>query len=165
MFSRSNLKVPKCLVSCPKEWLPDTTSHLAVELERRVWFPEDEHGEPHIKNPDDGCGGGKYKTVNYNYFYATKNGEPTKEDFSNVLEGSAAYKAHRESNRCGDHNETANLFRELLDKMRMPNYNRYDIWHHFKKKVDLLKEPEWAYIGLAWKQLYGTMPRLDEPII
>tara|TARA_Y100000589_G_C27171041_1_gene636734 strand:- start:1731 stop:2225 length:495 start_codon:yes stop_codon:yes gene_type:complete len=157
------LKVSKTLIRCPKDWLPDETSHLAVAIKPvKVWFPEDEHGEPHINNPDDGCGGGKYKTVNYNYFYATKNGEPVKEDLSNVLEGSAAYKAHRESNRPSDYNETANLFRELLDKARWPNHNRYDIWYHFKKKVDMLKEPEWSYIGLAWKQLYGSMPRMEE---
>ena len=27
----------------------------------RVWFPEDENGEPHDRNPDDGYGGARFK--------------------------------------------------------------------------------------------------------
>ena len=27
----------------------------------RVWFPEDENGEPHDRNPDDGYGGAHFK--------------------------------------------------------------------------------------------------------
>ena len=64
--AKSILKRSFTLVPCNPAWLPEVGLHLAVPLEpvvpkKRVWFPEDTAGEPHPKNPDDGCGGAKYK--------------------------------------------------------------------------------------------------------
>lgn len=39
---------------------------------RHVWFPEDESGEPHPLNPDNGCGGGKYKLRNERMIYYSR---------------------------------------------------------------------------------------------
>jgi len=169
---KSILKVPRQLVHCPTSWLPMEDSHLAELLEpvskktscgggMRIWFPEDVNGEPHSKNPDDGCGGGKYKNDNIFYIYATRDGLVPNEDMTNVLEGPAAVKALRNSKKCNDHNQTANFFRELMDNVRLAGKNPM-FWSNFQTKVDRLEEPCWAYIGLAWRSMFARAKRPEE---
>ena len=175
MFSssvKSILKVPRQMIPCPTSWLPVEDSHLVGLLEepvceatssigKKVWFPEDADGEPNIKNPDDGCGGGKYKNNNIFYIYATIDGRKPNEDMSNVLEGSLAFQSLRNEKRCKNFHQTANYFRELMDNIRCFGKNP-NFWKSFQSKVDKLDEPDWAYIGLAWKIMYGIAKRPEE---
>ena len=159
------------MVPCPAVWLPVEDSHLVGLLEpdceatssteKRVWFPEDPDGEPNARNPDDGCGGGKYKNNNIFYIYATRDGCVPNEDMSNVLEGSLAFQSLRNEKRCKNFHQTANCFRELMENVRSFGKNP-SFWNSFQSKVDKLDEPEWAYIGLAWRTMYGMAKRPEE---
>ena len=156
----------KALVPCHESWLPEEDAHLAVELEcanvnapttgtkKRVWFPEDSAGEPHPKNPDDGCGGAKYKLT-------------TKHEVEKV------------DLKASDHNETANLMRQAQDRLRersnslfrLSNWNdstnlftadKIKIWTDFQQATDQLKEPDYCLIGYMWRSLFFAQPRFEE---
>lgn len=142
------------MTPCPLEWLPQEDSHLAVELEsvnvntpsssaakkeKRVWFPEDSAGEPHLKNPDDGCGGSKHKLANIHTYYGNK-----------------------KDMRAADYSSTANLWREAQEHIIQGAQTSIVIWCDFQLKTDALKEPEYSLIGLLWRQLFRGAPRLEE---
>ena len=83
--AKSILKHNRTLVPCDPVWLPEVGLHIAVPLEsvrehvvpkNQVWFPEDVVGEPHPKNPDDGCGGAKYKLTAIHEFPKFKKNNP-----------------------------------------------------------------------------------------
>ena len=164
----------KNLVPCPLEWLPKADAHLAQALEaeveapeapkkrKRVWFPVDETGNPHDDNPDDGFGGAIHKLETVHYLYATSDGLPPNEDHTNVLEGSTAHKKHRKDRQCADFNETANIMRELQTMMNISAVGRNAIWDWFELRVNKLSQPDWAYMGLAWRMLFNGAPRREE---
>jgi hypothetical protein len=142
-MTRSILKkIGKKLVPCNQAWLEKEFAHLAVSLQeekkkKQVWFPEDAQGEPHKNNPDDGCGGSKFKIRII--FHINKN------DALKAL----------------NYNETANYYRDLMNKVRTSGKNP-EFWSEFQKNVDRLEQPEYSYIGLAWSSLYGKAKRPEE---
>ena len=137
------------LVPCPVEWLPEETAHLARKLcQNRVWFAEDENGEPHELNPDDGCGGAKFKLTTVHVYHAP-----------------------RKELQARHFNETANYYRDALEELRsqtgsilkLPScISRMMIWSNFQQKTDLLEEPDYALMGMLWRNLYKTRPRFEE---
>jgi hypothetical protein len=154
----------KRLVPCPKNWLPEEGLRLTCELpeaesaaaverpQKRVWFPEDSAGEPHPRNPDDGCGGGKYKLTIVKPIYATSDGSPPSEDLSNV---------------CANHNETLGIYRDAAEQLRASLYvpsdsQKKEIWTQFETAFDKLVEPDWCTAGLLWRTLYQHAKRPEE---
>ena len=169
----------KRLVPCPKSWLPEEDLHLTCELpeaesaaaversQKRVWFPEDSAGEPHPRNPDDGCGGGKYKLTIVKPIYATSDGSPPSEDLSNVLENKEARTAHRAERHCANHNETLGIYRDAAEQLRASLYvpsdsQKKEIWTQFETAFDKLAEPDWCTAGLLWRTLYQSAKRPEE---
>ena len=146
----SNLLRP--LVPCPAEWLPEETAHLArrpLGL-KKVWFPEDASGEPHESNPDDGCGGAKYKLNTVHY-----------------------YEADKKDLLAADYAATETYFKEALTIL----HSLYDdidytwdnlsadklaIWLDFQEKTDALKEPHYSSMGHLWMTIFNSDPRLEE---
>lgn len=177
-FPRSCL-MAKRLVPCPKSWLPEEDISLTWELpeaesaavvdrpQKRVWFPEDSSGEPHPRNPDDGCGGGKYKLTIVNPIYATSDGNPPSEDLSNVLEDREARTAHRAERHCANHNETIGIYRDAAEQLRASLYvpsdsRKKEIWSQFETAFNGLAEPDWCTAGLLWRTLYQSAKRPEE---
>ena len=98
---------------------------------RRIWFPEDKNGEPHSKNPDDGCGGAKFKMDNIRYIYKTSDNKLPEEDFSNVLSGSEAWKAHKAEKKSDDFNQTVANYRQLANERKLSKKTKMEIWNVF----------------------------------
>ena len=146
----SNMLRP--LVPCPKEWLPEETAYLARHAlgQKKVWFPEDVNGEPHESNPDDGCGGAKYKLNTIHYYDADKN-DLLAED----RQATAAY-----------YREAITLFHRLYDNIDYTwgnlSADKLTIWLDFQQKVDELKEPDYGTIGSLWRTIFNSDPRLEE---
>ena len=146
----SNMLRP--LVPCPMEWLPEETAYLARRPlgQRKVWFPEDASGEPHESNPDDGCGGAKYKLATVHYYEADK-----KDLRAADHDATVAY-----------YNEALTLFHRLYDDIDY-TWNNLDadkltIWLDFKEKTDALKEPHYSIMGALWSDDFRSDPRLEE---
>lgn len=132
------------LVQCPIEWLPEETAHLGLrelgQQTRRIWFPEDVNGEPHESNPDDGCGGAKYKlTTIHIYDGLTKVEQKAK-----------------------NYEETVANWREALSLDRLKIMDKKSIWLRFQTKNDRLDEPCYNLMGLMWRNLFGTKIRFEE---
>ena len=135
----------KQLVPCHIEWLPEESAHLARfkidEKPKKIWWPENENGEPHDSNPDDGCGGAKYKlTTVYNY-----DDGPTK-----VQQKADNYK------------DTAKYYREAHSIIRLGTMSKEAIWLKFQAQNDLLVEPSYSLIGRMWRKLFGIKIRIEE---
>lgn len=148
---KSALRNTRTMLTCPAAWLPESTAYLAVPLEpevknsestRRVWFPEDANGEPHPNNPDDGCGGAKYRLFRYCVFYTSLR-------HTRIAEND---KATRDIywRACVD----ARHARTELEKNQ--------IWTQFITEFDELPHPTYSYSGLLWRQLFGSAPRTEE---
>ena len=169
----------KRLVPCPKSWLPEEGICLTCELpaaesaaapdrpRKRVWFPEDSSGEPHPSNPDDGCGGAKYKLTMVAPIYATSDGKPPSQDLSNVLENKEARAAHRAERHCTNHNETLGIYRDAAEQLRASLYvpsdsRKKEIWTQFETAFSKLAEPDWSTAGLLWRTLYKGAERPEE---
>jgi hypothetical protein len=145
--SGSNIQHP--LFPCPSVWLPEETRHLARrklgEKPRRVWFPEDSNGEPHDSNPDDGCGGAKFKLTTVHEFPKFVPNEDEKRE----------------------KNEAANAYRWLARRIRYtgwtePQKPKMQIWVEFDEMMQKISRPEYAYIGLGWRSLFGKGRRIEE---
>tara|TARA_X000000368_G_scaffold410420_1_gene393859 strand:- start:237 stop:713 length:477 start_codon:yes stop_codon:yes gene_type:complete len=138
----------RSLVPCPTDWLPEETAHLARrklgEKPRRVWFPEDSNGEPHDSNPDDGCGGAKFKLT-------------TIREFPKFVPNEVEKKSK---------NSSGNAYRWLADQIRSANLTRNDqkmrVWGEFDEMMQKITNPEYDYIGLAWRSLFGKSRRIEE---
>jgi len=150
---KSILKHNRTVVPCDSAWLPEVGLHLAVPLEsvrehvipiNQVWFPEDVAGEPHPKNPDDGCGGAKYKLTSVHEFPKFK---------KNYLEKRSK-------------NQSDNAYRWLSHQIRdtnLINFNRkMFVWVEFQKRMNKITHPEYGYLGLGWRALFRKSPRIDE---
>ena len=146
----SNMLRP--LVPCPMEWLPEETAYLARHAlgQKKVWFPEDASGEPHESNPDDGCGGAKYKLATVHYYEADK-----KDLRAADHDATVAY-----------YNQALTLFHRLYDDIDY-TWNNLDadkltIWLDFQEKTDSLKEPHYSIMGALWATIFRSDPRLEE---
>ena len=142
---KSILKHTPPLVPCDPAWLPETDEPLEplepIVPKKQVWFPEDNVGEPHPQNPDDGCGGAKYKLSDTQFYDAATTSEM------------------REAN----YNETCNFYREALDIFnKTTGTPPIHIWSVFQSKTDALKEPCYSLIGSMWRILFRGAPRLEE---
>lgn len=145
-FERSDMILS--LVPCPTDWLPEETAHLARrklgEKPRRVWFPEDSNGEPHDSNPDDGCGGAKFKLTTIREFPKFVPNEDEKKS----------------------KNSSANAYRWLAQQIRIANLTGFNqkmrVWVEFEKKMKKIPSPEYDYIGLGWRSLFGKGRRIEE---
>ena len=151
--AKSILKRAFTLVPCNPVWLPEAGLHLAKPLEpvvpkKRVWFPEDTAGEPHPKNPDDGCGGAKYKLTAIRKFPKFVPNEDEKKS----------------------KNLAGNAYRWLADQIRHAHFLGYTnefnrkmrVWVEFEKKNAKIIFPEYDYIGLGWRSLFGKAKRVEE---
>lgn len=142
------------LVQCPIEWLPEETAHLGLrelgQQTRRIWFPEDVNGEPHESNPDDGCGGAKYKLNTIHHYDSDKN-DLKSEDYDATV---TYYK------------EALTLFHGLFNDIDYTLDNlsadKLTIWLDFQQKTDALKEPDYGAIGSLWRTIFNSDPRLEE---
>ena len=165
---QSALRSTRTMVACPAAWLPESTAYLAVALEpeaenrtssilrssrpghshgtakseRRVWFPEDANGEPHPKNPDDGCGGAKYRLFRYCVFYHSLR-------HTRIAENAA---------------ETREIYRRacLVARDARTEWEKNQIWQQFITDFDKISHPTYSYSGLLWRQLFGSAPRTEE---
>jgi len=140
------------LVPCPTEWLPQDTAHLGrrpLGL-KRVWFPEDANGEPHDSNPDDGCGGAKYKLNTIHHYDSDK-----KDLKSEDHDATVTY-----------YNEALTLFHRLHNDMDYTwdnlSADKLAIWLDFQQKTDVLKEPHYSMMGDLWLTIFNSEPRLEE---
>ena len=143
--------VSRNLVRCPEEWLPEEDAHLAVSIEpeeprrrKSVWFPVDQSGEPHHKNPDDGCGGAKFELTNTREFAKFVPNEYEKREKNN----------------------SANAYRWLMDQTRfmalLTHHQKLALWATYEAKMKNIAIPEYDYIGGGWRLLFKGMPRLEE---
>tara|TARA_B100000795_G_C22804223_1_gene443839 strand:+ start:4389 stop:4919 length:531 start_codon:yes stop_codon:yes gene_type:complete len=160
------LKVPKKLTPCHSNWLP-TKDSLDVPIQapqprKKIWFPEDQNGEPHSLNPDDGCGGSKFKLSTTKAIYVTSDGKVPTHNLSNVLEGSRAFKAHRAEKKARNDLETSHLYKRLVDNLNLGKKTKFEIWRKFQKKIDRLQEPNFSLVGRAWRTAFGRAPRFEE---
>ena len=165
---QSALRSTRTMVACPAAWLPESTAYLAVALEpeaenrtssilrssrpghshgtakseHRVWFPEDANGEPHPKNPDDGCGGAKYRLFRYCVFYHSLR-------HTRIAENAA---------------ETREIYRRacLVARDARTEWEKNQIWQQFITDFDKISHPTYSYSGLLWRQLFGSAPRTEE---
>ncbi len=175
----SSRLMAKRLVPCPKSWLPEEDTRLTWELpeaesaaaaarpQKRVWFPEDSSGEPDPRNPDDGCGGGKFKLTTVRPIYATSDGKLPRNDLSNVLENGEARTAHRVERHCANYTETIGIYREAAEQLRASLFIPSDsqkrkIWTQFETAFSKLAEPDWCTAGLLWRTLYRGAERQEE---
>ena len=146
----SNLLRP--LTPCPTEWLPVETADLArrpLGL-KKVWFPEDANGEPHKSNPDDGCGGSKYKLNNIHYYDSDK-----KEVKAADRDATNSY--YREAMVSFD-----GLFDGCDYMFNNHTANKIAIWLDFQQKTDALNEPDYGRMGALWATIFHDDPRLEE---
>ena len=133
----------------------------AAKKQRRVWFPEDENGNYHSLNPDDGCGGGLYKLETIHPIYYTSDGLPPKDDMSNVLEGEAARKQAKTEAIGKNWAETIVLvYRTFDEPINAGGCGRQ--WRNLERILLELEEPLWCEVGLLWRRLYGKSPRPEE---
>tara|TARA_Y100001970_G_C14191901_1_gene835888 strand:- start:565 stop:1053 length:489 start_codon:yes stop_codon:yes gene_type:complete len=146
----SNILRP--LVRCPVEWLPEDTAHLGrrpLGL-KKVWFPEDASGEPHESNPDDGCGGAKYKLNTIHHYEADKK-DLVAADYDATV-------TH--------YREASNAFHSLYDDIDYTwdnlSADKLAIWLDFQQKTDVLREPDYGTIGALWRMIFKGEPRLEE---
>tara|TARA_Y100001935_G_scaffold244839_1_gene237728 strand:+ start:846 stop:1445 length:600 start_codon:yes stop_codon:yes gene_type:complete len=140
------------LVPCPTEWLPEETAYLArrpLGL-KKVWFPEDVNGEPHESNPDDGCGGAKYK-LNTVHFY-----DADKKDLL-AADHEATAVAFREALSCFH-----SLYEDIDYTWDNLSSDKLAIWIDFQQKTDALREPDYGSIGALWATIFRGDPRLEE---
>ncbi|KAK3249019.1 hypothetical protein CYMTET_41542 [Cymbomonas tetramitiformis] len=103
---------------------------------KRVWFPAD--GE---------------KLIDIRYFCYTSDGGPAQPDGSNILEGGAALKEGRKTQIGTDWEATRNLTYDF--DLPLEEGGCGEEWHIFEEKIGQLAEPEWAAVGLLWRDLYG----------
>jgi len=115
---------------------------------KRVWFPVDENGEPHIKNPDDGFGGAKFSLTQtkVKYFY-DKDGK--------VLEGADAHVAAREETLGKNWRETCNIIRTIL-------VTDIESFKKLETEIHQLEDPWLAQLGAAWRRNFGAKKRIEE---
>lgn len=161
---RASRSEPRKLVPCDSVYLPEETAHLAVELEsaeprkrKKVWFPVDENGEPHTKNPDDGYGGAKFALS-------------TIHEFPVITEGKTIREACRQERQQPDHEITRNLYsdairnlqKEQMNGTREPFYIRETVWRQFDDEYQKIKNPDWQKPGLLWRFLFGSEHRYEE---
>ena len=146
----SNLLRP--LVPCPSSWLPEETAHLASRplVIKKVWFPEDANGEPHEANPDDGCGGAKYKLNNIHYYDSDK----TEVKAADRDATNAYYREAMVSFECLFDDSDYILDNNLANKIA--------IWLDFQQKTDALNEPDYGSMGALWATIFNSKPRLEE---
>ena len=141
-MSRSILKIKslQSLKQCPKSWLPDDTIKLAEELEtvirHRVWFPVNEDGEPHEKNPDDGFGGATYKLTHVM-------------DYEKIPVNKHHYK------------QNYTLYKNSLD-LRIIGFSKVQVWHIYLKDWEKLDDPDYCLCGQMWRTLFGRSQRYEE---
>ena len=115
---------------------------------KRVWFPVDENGEPHIKNPDDGFGGAKFSLtqIKMKYFY-DKDGK--------VLEGTEAHVAAREETLGKNWRETCCIIRKTF-VTDIPSFKKLET------KIHQLEDPWLARLGVVWRKNFGDSKRIEE---
>lgn len=130
---------------------------------RKVWFPEDEDGDFHPLNPDNGCGGGIYKLETIHPIYYTSDGLPPRDDMSNVLEGRDAKSMGKTEVLGQNWMETSDLvYREFYSPIERGGCNRQ--WEILEKKLLEMEEPQWSLIGQLWSSLNPNSPRIEEQI-
>lgn len=140
----SILKRSITLYQCPSTWLPEDSVDLAEELEpiqpkRRVWFPVDETGEPHEKNPNDGFGGAVYSLCQIKEF-----------------ERSIVNKSHLAKNQV--------LAQDSLARLKI-GFSRVAVWNFYVKNWDKLEDPNFVLCGLVWRKLFGRRQRTEEVML
>ena len=115
---------------------------------KRVWFPVDKNGEPHIKNPDDGFGGAKFSLTQtkMKYFY-DKNGK--------ILEGVEAHVAAREETLGKNWRETCNIIRTIL-------VTDIESFKKLETEIHQLDDPWLAQLGAVWRSNFGRRKRIEE---
>ena len=129
--------------------------------QRRVWFPEDEKGEPDDRNPDDGFGGFIHHLQTVTFYYVTSDGKLPSKDGSNILEGYEARKKAKEDQIGKDWQQTFDLvFREF--NLPIQKGGCGGVWKILEEKISQLEEPDFCLIGQKWRQLYGEKKRKEE---
>jgi hypothetical protein len=118
------------------------------KTKKRVWFPVDEHGEPHPANPEDGFGGAKFTLteIRLKYFY---------DDKGCILEGANAHVAAREETIGKNWRETCNLVRKIL-------ITDIQSFQKLESEIYQLEDPWLAQLGAVWRQNFGRMERTGE---
>jgi len=126
-----------------------------------VWFPIDADGEPHVRNPTDGCGGGLHQLETRHQIEYTRDGATPHPDGSNVLEG-AEFRATTKCLVLGDGwQETTDLVYRDFRKPREQGGCSGE-WSTLESRLLAIEEPCWATIGQLWGMLHGKTPRLEE---
>lgn len=107
---------------------------------QRVWFPEDENGEPNVLNPDDGCGGGLFKLETIHAIYYSSTGD------DDILEGRSAREFAKAVILGKDWQRTTDLvYREYSLPVEQGGCG--GDWALLEDKLHELEEPYWAVIG------------------
>jgi len=133
----------------------------ATRHQRRVWFPEDEQGEPDERNPDDGFGGFIHHLQTVTFYYVTSDGQIPSKDGSNILEGYEARKKAKEDQIGKNWQQTFDLvFREF--NLPIQKGGCGGIWKILEEKISQLEEPDFCLIGQKWRELYGEKKRKEE---
>ena len=132
-----------------------------TKMAGKVWFPEDEDGDFHPLNPDNGCGGGVYKLETIHPIYYTSDGLPPRDDMSNVLEGRDA-KSMGKTEVLGENwLETSDLvYRMFYFPIEEGGCNGQ--WDILEKKLLEIEEPQWSLIGQLWSSLNKDAHRIEE---
>ena len=93
--------------------------------------------------------------------WQTCDGAAPQEDFSNVLEGEEARKAHKAERLPCNFPETCHLYQLALNKLnfRVPKKR---IWQEFQMAFDALEHPDWSISGLVWRKLFFGARRYEE---
>lgn len=137
----------------------ETRQH--TKMVRKVWFPEDEDGDFHPLNPDNGCGGGVYKLEIIHPIYYTSDGLSPRDDMSNVLEGREAKSMGKIEVLGGNWLETSDLvYRMFYFPIEEGGCNGQ--WEILEQKLLEMEEPQWSLIGQLWSSLNPNSPRIEE---
>lgn len=132
-----------------------------TKMARKVWFPEDEDGDFHPLNPDNGCGGGLYKLKTIHPVYYTRDGLPPRYDMSNVLEGREAKSTGKTEVLGRNWLETSDLiYRMFYFPIEKGGCNEQ--WEILEQKLLEMEEPQWSLIGQLWSSLNPNCPRIEE---
>ena len=101
---------------------------LKEKTEKHVWFPCDEDGEPHEKNPHDPCGGFIYHNCTVEYYSITWDDDD------------------KEIKRGKNWQETQDLVYREFD---LPENQGGcgGLWNEFETRINRLEEPDYYLIG------------------
>jgi len=124
---------------------------------RHVWFPEDDAGELHPKNPDNGCGGGKFKLETWNtYCYL---------DVSSMSPPNLIGKTARDITKFFVLGSGWQQTMDVVNREWRVPIDRGGCggkWEVLEEKLMAIDEPCWAAVGQLWGHLHQGALRLEE---